>query len=213
MELPLTAPSRWNPGDTAVLRGVGFGHLWWACPAFVVEDTPERIALYWRVGTHWRDVGRHPTAQELLAVAKVDLIELTWAETDVLLLAAPGEAHSIWLMWEQGHVRLRCWYVNLETPLRRTPLGFDMMDQELDVVISADRSEWHWKDEAAFDEMVAAGVFSAEEARAIREEGGRVIRQMQAGGSPFCDGWEKWSPPPEWGIPELPPGWDDVGKE
>jgi hypothetical protein len=158
-------------------------------------------------------MGRHPTIAELLAAAQADLIELTWAETDVLLLAAPGEAHSLWLMWEQGHARLRCWYVNLQEPLRRTPRGFDMVDQELDIVVSPDRSEWHWKDEAAFEDMASAGLFSDEQVRAIRKEGERVIRQMQAGGSPFCDGWEEWRPPPEWGLPELPPGWDDIAEK
>jgi hypothetical protein len=88
-----------------------------------------------------------------------------------------------------------------------------MQDQELDIVIRPDRSAWHWKDEAAFEDMVAAGLFSAEEARAIRAEGERVIRKMQAGEPPFCDGWEDWRPPPEWGLPELPSGWDDIGKK
>lgn len=84
------------------------------------------------------------------------------------------------------------------------------MDQELDIVIAPDRSTWRWKDEDKFERMVVEGVFSSDEARAIRAEGERIIREMQAGESPICESWEQWSPPPEWQIPELPPGWDMV---
>jgi hypothetical protein len=197
----------WDPGDPVVLRGVGFGHLWWAMPATVVQDSPGLVALYWRVGTHWKDTGRHPSGKEILTAGHVELKDMVWDRTDVLLLKDPAEAHSIWLMWETSH-QLDCWYVNLETPFRRTRFGFDAMDHELDIVIQADRSGWYWKDEQPFEAMVAAGVFSAQEARGIRGEGDRVIQKLQSNQSPFCDGWEKWSPPADWTIPHLPPGWD-----
>jgi hypothetical protein len=177
-------------------------------PAVVVLNTPERIAFFWREGTRWKDVSRHPIGGEVLTFATGELTDQTWTETDVLMLARPEEAHSVYVMWEAGHTKLRCWYVNLQTPLRRTRIGFDMMDQELDIVIDPDLSAWRWKDVDEFDRMVAEGVFSASEAHAIRTEGERVIREMKAVEPPFCEGWEKWSPPPEWQIPELPPGWD-----
>lgn len=199
---------RWQPGDVVVLRGVGFGKLWFAMPARVVQDLPERIALFWREGTHWKDVSDHPLGREVLTLRKAELIDLTWTETDVLLLAGPGEAHTIWAMREAGQAQLRCWYVNLQTPERRTSIGFDAMDQELDIVITPDLSAWRWKDEDKFERMAAEGVFSTDEARAIRAEGERVIREMRAGEPPFGEGWERWSPPPAWQIPELPPGWD-----
>ena len=176
-------------------------------PVRVVQDTPQLAALYWCVGTPWKDLPRHPTGREILTAKEVVLQDKIWSRTDVLMLKNPSEAHSIWLMWEEGR-RLDCWYVNLETPLQRTPLGFDLMDHELDILISPDRSRWEWKDEAAFDEMVASGLFSAAEAQAIRAEGEKVIRKLQSNQSPFCDGWDKWSPPTGWDIPRLPPGWD-----
>jgi hypothetical protein len=200
--------SHWSPGDPIVLRGVGFRRLWWAMPAIVVQDVPSLIALYWQAGTHWKDQSKHATAQDLLASDDADIVDHIWTETDVLMLAAPEESHAVWVMWEQGHTKLCCWYINLETPLLRTPIGFDTMDHELDIVISPDRSAWRWKDEDAFRELVAAGIFSVEEARAIRAEGERVIQQMEAGAPPFCDGWEKWLPPIEWTVPALPPDWD-----
>jgi hypothetical protein len=202
--------SRWKSGDTVVLRGILFGKIWFAGPATVVQDDPDLIALYWPAGSRSREFFKRATAKDFLTTKKVILVDHIWSGTDVLMLAKPGEAHSVWVMWETGTSDFRCWYVNLELPLQRTHLGFDTMDQELDIVISPDLSQWRWKDEDTFAEMVEAGVFTAEEARSIRAEGERVIQQMRVGASPFCDGWEKWSPPPEWTIPELPEGWDKL---
>ncbi len=206
----MSSTSPWEPGNVVVLRGVWRQKLWVAGPAILVEDDPDLIALYWRAGTRMKTLGRRMAARDLLPSAKIDLVDHIWSETDVLALAKPGEAHSVWAMWETGQPKLRCWYVNLQTPLQRTSLGFDSMDYELDIVISPDLSQWRWKDEDEFQELTAAGMFTREEARAIRAEGECVLRQMSAGGAPFCDGWEKWSPPSGWAIPELPPGWDEL---
>ncbi len=124
------------------------------------------------------------------------------------MLITPGSSHAVSLMWETGQSKLRCWYVDLQEPLRRTSLGFDTMDHMLDIVISSDKSSWHWKDEDEFEEALAVGVFSAEEAQSIRAEGESVIQRFQSGQSPFYDGWEHWSPSADWGIPALPAGWD-----
>jgi predicted RNA-binding protein associated with RNAse of E/G family len=115
-------------------------------------------------------------------------------------------------MWEEGHARLRCWYVNLQEPCHRTSIGFDTADHLLDIVVNPDQSEWWWKDEDEFAEAQATGVLSVERAREIRTEGKRVLARMQADESPWCDGWEDWRPPPEWPIPELPEGWDSVAE-
>lgn len=168
------------------------------------------IALYWRAGTWVKIPEERFTPQDMLSVEQLDLIDKMWTKTDVLMLATPGAAHSVYAMWEAGHTSFRCWYINLEEPLRRTSMGFDTMDQLLDIVISPDRSEWRWKDEDEFEEAKAIGVYSPEEARAIRIEGKRVVELMQANQSPFCDGWENWSPPAEWEIPTLSSGWDDI---
>ena len=87
----------------------------------VVQDTPEMIALFWREGTHWKDVSHHPIGQEFLTFEKAELVDQTWAETDVLMLARPEEAYSIYVMWEAGHTSLRRRYVNLPKQRRKAP--------------------------------------------------------------------------------------------
>jgi hypothetical protein len=200
---------RWKAGDTIVMRGVLKGKLWWACPMHVVQDTPELIALYWPVSTPTRSPIRRPTVEDEL-YNRIELEERNWTDNDVLSLTMPGSAHSIELMWEGGTRKVRCWYVHLQESLRRTKIGFDTMDQMLDIVISPDRSSWRWKDEDEFNEAEAIGVYSHEQLQSIRHEGERVIIKLNANVSPFCDGWENWIPPVGWGIPTFPEGWEKV---
>ena len=107
------------------MRGVWRQRLWFACPVTVVEDTSASIALYWRAGTGVKIPRRRLTPQDMLSADQLDLVDKKWVETDVLMLATPGAAHSAYAMWEQGHTSFRCWYINLEEPLRRTSVGFD----------------------------------------------------------------------------------------
>jgi hypothetical protein len=202
-------PSRWTFGDIIVLRGIWKGGLWWACPVYIVQDSTDVIAIYWPEKTPVKCWGRRPTAQDLL-FPQVQLVDAEWTETDVLSLVEPGAAHSIDIMWEAGQRIQRCWYVHLQEPLRRTSIGFDTMDQILDIVISPDQSRWCWKDEDELADAERIGVYSPREAQAIRAEGGRVIDMFRTQASPFCDGWEAWMPPKEWCIPSFPLDWEDV---
>jgi predicted RNA-binding protein associated with RNAse of E/G family len=82
------------------------------------------------------------------------------------------------------------------------------MDQALDIVVSPDLTEWHWKDEDEFEEAQALGLISEDRAQELRAEGERVIEHLMARKQPFNQGWESWRPDPEWAVPELPEGWD-----
>jgi hypothetical protein len=200
---------RWSAGEIIVMRGILKGKLWWACPAYVVQDSPVLLALYWPVGTPTRSPVRRPTVRDELE-NRIELEDRNWTDNDVLSLNIPGTAHSIELMWEAGTHQARCWYVHLQETLRRTRVGFDTMDQMLDIVISPDRSNWSWKDEDEFKEAEEIGVYSHVKAKSIREEGERVIGLLTANSSPFCDGWEDWFPPAEWTVPKFPQGWEKI---
>ncbi len=56
----------WKFGDTIVMRGIWKGKLWWACPAFVIQDSPGLIVMYWPVGTPTRSPVRRPTVEDEL---------------------------------------------------------------------------------------------------------------------------------------------------
>ena len=197
----------WNSGEVVVLRGVWQGKLWWACPMYVVQDSQELSAFYWPVGTPTRSPVKRPSVSDELN-NRIELEDRNWTDNDILSLNPAGSGYSIEVMWNAGTRLLNCWYVHLQEPFRRTEIGIDTMDQMLDIVISPDRSRWHWKDEDEFFEAERIGVYSHGKAEAIRAEGNRVIDLLRTNASPFCDGWEKWSPPVEWSIPRFPLGWE-----
>lgn len=124
-----------------------------------------------------------------------------------LRLTTPGRPHSVLVWWGEGE--FGGWYVNLERPLTRAPIGFDYLDQELDIYVRPDRS-WELLDEDEFDEAQRLGVIAPEEAAAVRDEAARAVRTIEAWEPPFCDGWEGWQPDPGWAPPALPAGWDVV---
>ena len=128
------------------MRGVLKGKLWWACPAYVVRDDEELSALYWPVGTPTRSPIKRPTVQDEID-NHIQLEERNWTDNDVLSLSMQGSAHAVELMWKAGTGQFNCWYVHLQEPRRRTKIGFDTMDQMLDIVIyNPDRKQWRWKD-------------------------------------------------------------------
>ena len=80
------------------------------------------------------------------------------------------------VFWQEDQATLRSWYVNLQTPLRRTRLGFDYLDQELDVIVSPDLSTWRWKDEENFEALMRQGLIARERGRHLRSVAEEVIR-------------------------------------
>jgi len=124
------------------------------------------------------------------------------------MIADRHAAHAIWVRWDEA-AEFAGWYVNLEQPRRRASLGFDTTDHALDIVIRPDHS-WHWKDEAELAEAVEVGLFTSEQARAIRAEGECVIARVESWSPPFDEGWEHWRPDPDWPLPSLPEGWESL---
>lgn len=206
----MSSENRFAPGDVVAYRGVMDGKVNWACAARVVVDDAHLTALYWQTGTPVMRPAKRPTIQDMLD-NHIPLTTDYWKKTDVLSLTFPGEAFSVELMWFTGTPKLDCWYVHLQEPRRHSNVGFDTMDQLLDIVIGPDKSSWRWKDEDELEEAVALGFYTAEFAAEIRAEGERVIERLNNNQPPFCDGWANWRPPADWGvIPELPAGWDQV---
>ncbi len=205
----MTLPSSWLPGDHITLRGVG-EKVFWAYPAIAVQDTPEMVAYYLRAGTIGKNTSHRVAPNEMLDAQKIEIVDHEWRRTDVLMLAAPGDPFSVYLMWETGTKILDCIYVNLQEPLRRTRIGFDSMDNMLDVVISPDMDQWRWKDEDEFEEAQRVGVYSPERARQIRADGERAIEMVLSRRRSMYEKWKLWEPNPQWGLPILSPLWDRV---
>jgi len=204
-------PIPWSAGSPILLREIWQGKVWTARPVTVVQDTDDTIVLYMRPGT----VYKHPRT---LAGAPVPyllpdawrLVDVEWYGGGALYLSLPGAWYMLILFFADDRVTPPSWYVNLQDPLRRTRLGFDYLDQELDIVLAPDLPTWQWKDEEKFADLRRRGLISAAKARRLREVGEQVLGQRQDPGSLFHRGWDRWSPPADWPIPTLPNGWDRV---
>jgi hypothetical protein len=210
-----------EPGRLVVHRNVRNGRIGWVRPARVVSDDERGLLLWIARGTpvvnevsgDGRGMRTMPFTEWI--TAGVSLKHGTWDGPGLLKLLPPDVAHSVW--WFRGDDdRFACWYVNLERPGVRWDdgatggtAGVDIVDEDLDIVIEPDRA-WRWKDEGEFLERLAIPehYWVADEA-AVRAEGARVVKEIEAGVFPFDGTWCDYRPPPEWAAPpELPAGWD-----
>jgi hypothetical protein len=90
-----------------------------------------------------------------------------------LRLTRPDTRFSLHL-FRHADGSFRGWYVNLEQPQQRTPLGFDFEDELLDIWVEPG-AEPEWLDEEELDEAVKRGIFSPERGAQIRANGERVL--------------------------------------
>lgn len=193
-----------RPGDPVLFRSVYRGRARWAFPLRFVAADGDRLALYLATGTRGVWMGRAANGQYLERwVRGDDPHPHVWRVHHILWLVRPGDAHMLGLKWDERW-RFEGWYVNLQAPIRETPLGFDSTDWALDVEIAPDGT-WRWKDEDDFAEAQERGVLDAAAAAGVRAEGERVVAAR-----PWPTGWEEWRPDPAWEPLSLPAGWDRV---
>jgi hypothetical protein len=131
---------------------------------------------------------------------------------DLLMLIPPDAAHSVWWFWD-ARGRFGGWYGNLEEPSVLWQdgdlAGVDTTDHDLDLWIYPDRT-WEWKDEDEFAERLALPEhYWVPDPDAVRAEGERLVKMVEAGAFPFDGTWCDFRPSADWTWPrELPAGWD-----
>jgi len=197
---------RFEPGESAALREIWDGRIWSARPVTVVEDAEEQITLFIPAGAHWMAPFRNGKRLKIQQ-AEYELMEQPY-KAHVLSFAWPANSAAVLLFygsdWSPSH-----WYVNLEDPLRRSPVGFDTLDHKLDVIVELDGS-WRWKDEDQFAEIIELGLLDPEEETLLRAEAQDAVRRIAEHEVPFDRDWFDWRPDPAWPTPTLPDGWNRV---
>jgi hypothetical protein len=194
----------WCVGDVIPVRHVWRGAVWFAHPAIVVDDTPDRLIVYepagsvrqWSFFDHETGAITPPRPQ-------------TRHTTDALMILPAGAAHAISLFWGEGGGPFLCWYVDMQAPFRRAGGGVVTWDQELDIVAGPDL-RWKWKDEDHLARLSELGWATEAEALEIRREGERVVDMIERRAAPFNEDWPDWRPDPAWPIPRLPEDWATV---
>jgi Protein of unknown function (DUF402) len=198
---------RFEPGETVALRQTWDGRVWAARPATVVEDAPEQTMLFIPIGIRWM-APFHDGLRLKIPQPEFELMPQWYKEAHVLSFSWPDTWYAVLLFLRQDWEPWS-WYVNLEEPLRRSVIGFDSLDYELDVIVELDGS-WRWKDEDDLAESIRRGVIPAEEEPRLRADGERAVRRIVEREPPFDRDWYGWRPDPAWPPPTLPDGWDRV---
>ena len=198
----------WNRGAQITLREHWNNKVWTVRPVTVVADTPDVIALYMMPGT----IYKHPRAMDGSPVPHVlpdqwVLVDTQWFGGGALYLSPPGQWYVIMGLFGDDNQRIERWYVNLQTPYHRTLLGFDYLDQELDIVLNRELTEWSWKDEEQFLDAQRRGCIPVEQAAHVRRVGENMLQQLQASRLTLPEPWRHWRPPEQWDIPPIPHDW------
>lgn len=173
----------------------------------VVSDAADEVMVYRRPGDpmRWRNAVRGGPRDRAVLEWRPGWREDSWHTFRVLVVKRAGDEHTISLFWRDRTFAF--WYIDLHSPLRRTPTGFDLIENGLDVVVEPDLSGWRWKDEDELAWAVADGRYTQSEFDALRREGERAVARL------FDERWRweqlrDWTPDPSWPAPTLPDGWD-----
>ena len=206
----------WAPGDVVVHQEIWRDRVWAARPLVVVEDSPDRM-LFWLPAGMVRKVPMTPPDRDDPGDRSARIINLLergdWVHVDhiwdvsCLWILRPGDWHAVWISWLPSGEQFG-WYVNLQRPFRRTAIGIESMDLQLDIVATPDRV-WSWKDADEFDQVLDRGLLDAATGERVRAEAAEVIGRLERNEPPFDEGWDRWRPDPAWATPRLPAGWDD----
>ncbi len=205
----------WKPGEVVTLRWRRSDPANVVAPVRVVEQDAERTILFLQAGSPLKlpadREGNYlprsvPLIQRDMAIAT--LTDGTWTDNHALMIHEPHRLGSVWLFWSVGGWSFQGYYVNLQAPLEPTPVGFDTADYLLDIVVKPDLT-WAWKDEDEFDEALEHELIPPVLLHAVRAEGRRFTRELEARQWPFGSGLDQWRPEPEWDVPALPENWAD----
>jgi hypothetical protein len=199
------ASQRLRPGEPVLWRKRWNGAVMTALPMRAVCDSPERVVLYLAPDTRFKGA-RTPAGNKVRDFSDWVSMDLVWAGGSLIRLAEPGVWHCVDVEFDESGEFIG-WYVNFQEPIHRAGSRFDAVDLVLDLVVAPDRS-WRLKDEADFQQAVAAGYLTAGTESRVRAEAERVIGTVAAGGHPFCESeWLNWRPPASWTAAELPEDW------
>lgn len=194
----------WQPGEVIVRREVWRGKLRMGVPVIVIQDKPELLVTYIPEGAPFGFPERDPTGRPHSYSSRSG-----WQGHGVLCLHRPRDAYAVMVFWK-GELRdFWGWYVNFQDPFRRTSIGFDTYDREVDLW-SEDGRTWHRKDFDLLERRVTRGIYTPAEAAAVLAEAERLEAELIAGKRWWDDSWTRWAPPGDWPQPILPNGWEQV---
>ena len=141
----------WGEGDWVVRREVLTSGPWMGVIVKIIEDSPEHLISYipeaspfgFPEGSWPISDGKHPWSNRS-----------SWEGHGCLMIQEPETEYAVWHFWRGADREFVCWYINIQESFRRTAIGYDTQDLELDVVVYPD-GQWELKDDELLDQRVA----------------------------------------------------------
>lgn len=213
----MTSPALWKQGDNVLLRGVYEKTPVYVQSLRVIKDTPEEIALFiWpgaecAVPVGWvsdrREWGMKRWSETMSGALRLE--KFSWGINRFLILLEPEKFYSTIYIWDATSSEFVCYYINFQVPFRRTPLGFDTLDLDLDLVIDPSFT-WEWKDEEEYQQGIHAGGIRPEWVREVELAQPEVFERIEQQAYPLNGSWLNFQPDPNWSLPYLPKNWDEI---
>jgi hypothetical protein len=199
----------WAPGEVIVHREIAWGRPWLAIPERVIEDRDGLLVTYIATGAPFGYApGPWPTETGLHPWYPKE----RWEGHGTLVVQRPGDAYAVWHFWGGEERRFEAWYLNLQEPFRRTAIGYDTQDHELDVIVLED-GQWFFKDDEKMEQRIREGRYSPDEVLEIRALGNRIGVMLDARDTWWDPAFAAWAPDPTWDPPSLTAGWEAVDVE
>lgn len=207
----------WDEGETILLRGMYDGRPVHVMSTRVVKDTSgETLLAIWPGaecaapsgyihGKHGDHSGWDRWGETLSGSLRME--RYLWHTNRFLILLEPEKFYSISYIWNDASEEFLCYYVNFQLPFRRTRLGLDTLDLDLDIVIEPTH-HWHWKDVGEYQHAIRIGGIRAEWVSAVEHARGEVASRLSDRAYPLDGSWFSWAPDILWSPPQLPPDWD-----
>jgi Protein of unknown function (DUF402) len=195
----------WSTGDWVVRREVLANGPWAGMLVKIIEDSQEQLISYIPEGSPFGfPRGNWPTPDGMHPWSDRG----NWQGPGCLMIQRPADAYAIWHFWRGPERDFVCWYINLQEPFRRTAIGYDTQDLELDFIVYPD-GRWEMKDDEYLDLRAEEGRWSTGKVQEIRAQGERISTRLEAGERWWQPEWRNWVPDPGWKVPvALPVDWN-----
>jgi len=132
-----------------------------------------------------------------------------WHTNRLLLILEPEKYYSTILFWDHVSNEFLCYYINFQLPFRRSSLGIDTLDLDLDIIINPDFS-FEWKDVDDYQKAIEHGLITPEWVQGIDFAKPEIFERLEKRQYPFDGSWLDWKPDPSWEPPKLPENWDKI---
>jgi hypothetical protein len=209
----------WKPGDHIAMRGIYNDRVSYVQSAVVVHDHDDEVALAILPGAECCAPegyinGKHGPAGRwdrwnAYLKGNWSLQRFIWHTNRLLILLQPEQYYASCYFWQAEKNQFLCYYINFQLPFRRTRIGFDSFDLELDLIVEP-TYDWRWKDLDDYQRGIECGILRQEWIQGIEDAKQEVFARLEKRQYPYDGSWLNWLPDPNWSPSKLPESWEQI---